>query len=436
MPIMDGIELVTLLKTNYPDLPVIIISGYQEFEYARKALSTGVVDYLLKPIKPQRLSELLTQLVPKLNGLRENATLDRLRRALSGASEVLDQKSGREEFRGALFRYGGLPSRCYREPAEDTGRAIGPGLYKLGGRDGRESLFLGTVGLWTYQAFVERVSSLVESRTEKCRALVFNRDTLRLSTLASEVQKLSQDLDRLIVPGECRIHHGPVVLSPGEGWDPTVADRLEFAVQRGSKEDLERTVKELTKRWSLKRTALMVAESSLRSYLRLLIRSACSPPPIADLECRLDESISLVEDYDQLTDLAVELSILAAGLSHIPDRKRDIPAFFEEIRRWIADHYADRLNLDLVGERFHISPSYLSKLFRKYEKTSFGEFLTLRRIEAAQTLLLQSPTMPLKDVADRVGIGDPFYFSRLFKSVTGFPPSNFKLEWATQKTPE
>lgn len=432
MPIMDGIELVTALKVENPDLPVLIISGYQEFEYARRALATGVVDYLLKPVKPQGLSEVLTRLVPRLNGLREKSTLDRLRRALGGTSETPDQKRGQQAFWGALFRQGGLPSRCYREGAEDTGRAIDPGLYELRGRDGRESLFLGDADQWTYQTFVETVASLAENRTGRCKALVFNKDTLDLSTLASEVQKLSQDVDRLMVPGEYRIHHGPVYLDPEGGWDPIVADRLEFAVHQGNKGELERTVRDLAKGWSVKRTAIMVAESSLRSYLRLVVRSACSPLPLADLECRLDESIALVEDYDQLTDLAVELSILAAGFSHIPDRPQDAPAFFEELRRWVADHYADRLSLDSVGQRFHISPSYLSKLFRKYEQRSFGEFLTQKRIEAAQALLLQSPAMPLKDVADRVGIGDPFYFSRLFKSITGVCPSNFKSQKTTE----
>ncbi len=432
MPIMDGIELVAALKKRYPNLPVIIISGYQEFEYARKALSTGVVDYLLKPVKPQRLSEVLTQLIPKLNKLREKTTLDTLRRALGGISEGLDQQIDTKEFRGALFRSGGLPSRCYREPAEDPGRIIGAGLYELEGRDRKESLFLANTDAWSYQAFVETVSAVADTRNGGCKTLVFNKEPLHLASLVSEVQKLSQYLDRLIVPGEYRVHHGPVYLNSEEEGDPTVADRLEFAVQRGNREELERTVRELATRWRTKRTPLMVAESTLRSYLRILVHFACSPPPLADLECQLDESMTLVEDYDRLTKLAVELSVIAAGFSQIPENKRDVPAFFEEIRRWVADHYADSINLDGVGERFHISPSYVSKLFRKYENRSFGEFLTLKRIEAAQALLLQSPSMPLKDVADRVGIGDPFYFSRLFKSVTGFPPSNFKSQKSTE----
>lgn len=49
MPVMDGIEFVAELKKKFSDLPALIVSGYQEFEYARRALDTGVVDYLLKP---------------------------------------------------------------------------------------------------------------------------------------------------------------------------------------------------------------------------------------------------------------------------------------------------------------------------------------------------------------------------------------------------
>lgn len=62
MPGLDGIELSKYLYLNYPKVPVIIISGYNEFEYARAAVKLNVFDYLLKPLRDEELSAALSNI--------------------------------------------------------------------------------------------------------------------------------------------------------------------------------------------------------------------------------------------------------------------------------------------------------------------------------------------------------------------------------------
>ncbi len=59
MPAMDGIELSKYIYNNLKDLPIIIVTGYNEFEYARAALKLNVIDYLLKPLRDEELSAAL-----------------------------------------------------------------------------------------------------------------------------------------------------------------------------------------------------------------------------------------------------------------------------------------------------------------------------------------------------------------------------------------
>jgi len=61
MPVMNGLELSKYIKENHPEIAVIIISGYNEFEYAKKALSYGVMEYLVKPFTPDELLEILSK---------------------------------------------------------------------------------------------------------------------------------------------------------------------------------------------------------------------------------------------------------------------------------------------------------------------------------------------------------------------------------------
>ncbi len=84
MPFMDGIELARHTKLNMPWVKIIILSGHDEFEYARRAITVGVEDYILKPVTPAKLFEALASAVEKIEDEKERQRLgrDRLLKSL------------------------------------------------------------------------------------------------------------------------------------------------------------------------------------------------------------------------------------------------------------------------------------------------------------------------------------------------------------------
>ena len=66
MPFMDGLELSRLIRRELPDIEIIILSGYQEFEYAKEAIKLGVAQYLSKPINGEELLAELEELSAKI----------------------------------------------------------------------------------------------------------------------------------------------------------------------------------------------------------------------------------------------------------------------------------------------------------------------------------------------------------------------------------
>ena len=66
MPFVDGLMLSEIVKKNLPDTKIMILSGYDEFEYAQKAISLGVTEYLLKPISPKKLVESIRKVRDKV----------------------------------------------------------------------------------------------------------------------------------------------------------------------------------------------------------------------------------------------------------------------------------------------------------------------------------------------------------------------------------
>jgi len=88
MPGMDGIELAGRLKEDYPDILTVIVSGHQEFEYAKGAIRAGVEDYLLKPLDPSEITRIFEGINRKLKRKyweRRNKVLHLLS---SGAGEI------------------------------------------------------------------------------------------------------------------------------------------------------------------------------------------------------------------------------------------------------------------------------------------------------------------------------------------------------------
>ena len=67
MPFMDGLELTDICSKKYPDMRMVIFSGYGEFEYARKAMNSGVTNYILKPVDPSEFHKTIEKVTKEMN---------------------------------------------------------------------------------------------------------------------------------------------------------------------------------------------------------------------------------------------------------------------------------------------------------------------------------------------------------------------------------
>ena len=95
------------------------------------------------------------------------------------------------------------------------------------------------------------------------------------------------------------------------------------------------------------------------------------------------------------------------------------------IRHFIQQHYMEELTLETLAEKVHLSPSYLSKLFKRETGENLSIYIQNVRIQQAK-ILLCTTDLKTYEVAERVGISDPVYFSRTFKKITGMKPKDFR----------
>jgi len=96
-----------------------------------------------------------------------------------------------------------------------------------------------------------------------------------------------------------------------------------------------------------------------------------------------------------------------------------------ELQRYIHDHLTEPLQLQDLAQRAHLSPTHFSRLFKSTFGVSPMRYVIERRIERAATLLTTTD-LKLAHIAQSIGYSDPYYFSRLFRRVTGQTPSNYR----------
>lgn len=123
------------------------------------------------------------------------------------------------------------------------------------------------------------------------------------------------------------------------------------------------------------------------------------------------------------------LVVISRQMAEMPDDDRGEERALEygmaEVAAWLIAHYSEELSLKTVAAHFYITPSHLSRSFRKVTGFTFIEYLNGIRIREAQRLLLET-RLPMPQIAAQTGFESQTHFGRVFRSVTGLSPLQFR----------
>lgn len=472
MPYMDGLELAAVVAERYRDVKVVILTGYEDFDYAQRAIRSKVHDYLLKPINFRELSALLNKLRRELDEeRRQKEDLGRLRIQLQESLPLLREKFlekmvtsrlSREEIDRKCRLYGlSLPGPAYvalvldaeggspeRFPADDTGEEL---LRFASANIVREIFESGRGGI-VFRTKEEKLAVLFSGSEAACSLdaqrlaeetgrcigkYLHARASFGIGRVCSEPGELSRSyaealsaLDYRFLLGAGRIiciqdmerGERPAGLSYGE-WEHKLLRALRVGNAPLYRETLAAWVREL------KRTAVS-AEMGYTMILRFhaavldLLEEAgipceavASAQPFARVLAlkTLDEAECWLRG---LGDSAIERLVL--------NRSQAASAQLRQAEAYILEHYADEnLSLGEVSQHVYMSMNYFSALFKQQRGESFVEFLTRVRLDKAKELLLAT-SLKTYEIASRVGYGDPQYFSVIFKRHVGMTPKQYR----------
>jgi len=160
-----------------------------------------------------------------------------------------------------------------------------------------------------------------------------------------------------------------------------------------------------------------------------------SYPVRTEVRRRLEFTLGQWEDYDEEEDrkiaalqlhgiLMLFYRDLVRNHTATPPARRNSPGSLNEVKRFMENNYAAPINLRQAAEKIGVSPSHLSRIFRREYGIGFNRHLLNLRLEAARQLLIES-RLQIAEIAARCGFGSCSYFIKQFHSHFGTTPKNY-----------
>lgn len=474
MPFMNGLELIRALQEREIKTKNIIISGYDEFDYARSAISLGVTDYLLKPFMPKELLEIFEKIIRELdsqNTLKQNLLL----------------------LRQQADKYKVVSRKAVIKSLLEGNPVSAKELEMIGFTDRPRSWFLtcmirinGTA--WNFEDQEQTEEFLKLIRTDYFSDLLhfyglgLNEDTIALCFQATGMQE-TEFLDKAVQGMEklshsmkqyydmvlyCSVGKGcrkPFMLKDSyeaarSAWKEALDPQKQIWIYGAKQPDARLTEQEISGRIrhlkSCIRGAVCAGNRSeageqLKQLMQMYAQEISKGSEfvfisIGELVYGIADDMSKMgglekADQSEVMNLSQKANVVSLlEVREIMERYLDAccrivsenlsanraESAVRLVQDYVENHLGDRLlSIESVGEMVHFSVSYLRQIFKEVTGESFNEYLIRKRMERAGNLL-RDTTMKIQDISESCGYENQRYFASSFKKFFGCTPTEYK----------
>ncbi len=478
MPFMDGLALSDVISREFPNTKIIIISGYSDFEYARRAIELNVDQYLLKPVTKQAMLSALEQTKQKLEEEQEQKSfLQKYERELKKYESF-----SRRAFFEKLVEGSMSVRQIYEEAAElnlnltaDAYSLVLFAIQSAGGNAYSETAsvvlddllnsflrypnyILFRCSLFSYAVLITGDSDAICELSDRCVDIIRSRcsideaqlgwyvavgaPTFRLSGLPQCYADTNRILScrhimpaqHIFTPDVLKAEHERDAAVSLDNVDPAAVDPMVIRsfIQTGTSAETGVFVDEyLSKLGGAEKSAMFI------NYLVVSARINAALV-LQDMGCSKEEFLGQIPATDRNMSAEELRSYLCSVLTAAVE-VRDIESqkqsgdIVDTAVKYIDKNYTDEnISLNSVAQAINISANYLSALFSQKTGVSFVEYLTQKRMTKAKQLLRQSNKRS-GEIAYEVGYKDPRYFSFVFKKTQGCTPKSFRTGEADQE---
>lgn len=452
MPVMDGLAVCREMQKRGHAAQIIVLTGYDKFEYAKTALSYGVVDYILKPVDGDEMERAVRKASDRIE---QNASIERHMRKseelelqakrmdadLFVASVLSDGYPASSKTAARLRSYGMDPAKNYRVayladdlplaqfvPLRDTGldaldvrlsqgrvwivEEDGDAVFRPGGMEWIPPVNIGvsTTHLGTPS---ELHMAYREARLMFC-------------------QRILAASPSVFCYGEEFVGRARTEMEPLKTHLESFGAALRAQNLREMESSLSRAFAVMTRERHCVVTLYVFLERLLRDIQR-------NDPGLGDtwdgsvlFEM---QTLEMLKGSDTLDDVMRQVvDIAAQSISRNPLASSSAGSLLvKRVKQLVDDHYMDaELSLSIIARTLSLNASYLSDSFRRFASQTLSQYIAQVRMEKARELL-SGGDISLAELMEQVGYKDPYYFSKRFKKHFGCSPSAYRTKHRRQQ---
>lgn len=445
MPRFSGLDVVRQARQNGWQCVCVLISGYQEFDFARQAVSLGVTEYLLKPTRLQELKQVLKRVTLELEKMRSRS----LREAGEGhrISELIHMLSSQflnDLYMGVYWEEKAILAQMSRIYGLSEERRVLLTEWRM---ERNEEL--------AEEELTDALNKLLEESIGTVRAGLANMrgDQLSIALLYADgdkqdayghavksVMQQAGDLLDITFSLSSQEHFDTVTafatrkkktLHAADGALQAELDAESIAhcqesqrllvgyVCDGEGEKARALMRQLVERLStldrgLARSVLIDIVATSQERLRQLhyLPADMTPPRYA----RLLEGMNPCQWCDEMVRAWMQSLERPGGHS----------SMIRRVKAYVEEEYANGPSLERAAERAFLNPVYLSRLFKQETGENFTDYLLRVRMRKAKLLLLQ-PELKIYEVGQLVGYKTVRYFYKAFRGYVGCTPNEWRL---------
>lgn len=471
MPGMDGLEMIRELKREGCESRFIILSGYEDFEYARSALRLGVEDYITKPVEEERLYAVIQKVCDSIAGewqrRQQVANMeDRLKDYSVSVKEFLLQKllqapiDGQDSLLQELETLG-FPCNCRQYECivlECYDQKLSDRLYEEMKEQIKQQLsFCCSIDIIpdiNHQAVIiaaqdrETKEQELTTAVRKIRCSLEYRLNNPVSAGIGKIYRSAGSIHQSFEEARCAINYKVIkgdscVINyedirhiealPAGTSSVLILDsemkELESAIDRidniGCREAVEKIFIRIGKEKN-------VSPEKLQLMSLNLILSGIRKVPFIQLQ--LNEylgrnilSLESVEKFRTMEQLKNWIINVLCSMNELMLTRGEVGKgdVVEEVKKYLNKNYYKDTSLTYISENFHINLCYFSQLFKKKTGMTYQTYLMNLRIDRGKKLLMETD-MKVYEIAEMVGYVDNNHFSRVFERIVGCKPSEYR----------
>lgn len=478
MPFVDGMELTKFVYENYPDTKVIIISGFDEFEYAKNAVKYQVLEYILKPITPMEFTETLLR-VKKMFDERKESQRDMkkirsayvsnlpmvqgryLHNLLNGTVDYAKLDEKQEELRL------NLSAGCYNTALVE-GDSLEPFISQYA--NVKDELALFAIYNITAEIVALENCGIAFQGTDEKTAILFMGDAeeslkVKIKQILPKIHRAIEEFLQIqvtIAVGKsvARLEELPDSFAKTKsaleykfmlGGNQTIeaeeyeeirnsakhidifewASQIATTIRTNKIEEISQKTEQFVEQVKLsyvnKNRSFVYVQNLVLSVINLLELPEELEDEIYSQERNFMKQIYECENLDE-----VELRLRGTFryICNLMSNQRDSYGKRQAMLAldYIEKNYADSsVTLNSVCTALAMSTSYFSSVFKNYTGETFIESLTKKRMEKAK-ILLEQGNLKTYEIAEAVGYSDAHYFSVSFKKAVGKTPTEYARE--------